>query len=104
MEDTIRKAIYDKYIEPTKRKRPDYIGVEIEMPVVNLANAPVDESVSLDTAKQFTDHFGFQVTGHNAAGNFTSAQYHPHGEPKANPVQGVPHFYGQRPPASAFAA
>ncbi len=36
MKENIRNAIYDKYIAPTKKKRPDYIGVEIEMPVVNL--------------------------------------------------------------------
>ena len=38
MKENIRNAIYDKYIAPTKKKRPDYIGVEIEMPVVNLYN------------------------------------------------------------------
>ena len=36
MDPTLRKAIYDKYIAPTQKQRPDYIGVEIEMPVVNL--------------------------------------------------------------------
>lgn len=75
MEETLRKAIYDKYIEPTTRTRPDYIGVEIEMPVVNLANAPVDEAVSLAVAEQFAVHFGFQVSGRDADGNFTSAQH-----------------------------
>ena len=37
MKKEIRQAIYDKYIAPTKKERPDYIGVEIEMPVVNLS-------------------------------------------------------------------
>ena len=35
MNEKIRKAIYDKYIAPTTKERPDYIGVEIEMPFYN---------------------------------------------------------------------
>lgn len=74
MDPALRKAIYDKYIAPTQKQRPDYIGVEIEMPVVNLANEPVDERVALAAAEQFAAHFGFQITGRGADGNFTSAQ------------------------------
>jgi len=29
MNDRIRNAIYAKYIAPTQKKRPNYIGVEI---------------------------------------------------------------------------
>ena len=40
------RAIYDKYIAPTERKRELSIGVEIEMPVVNMnAEAVEDETV-----------------------------------------------------------
>ena len=53
MNEVIRKAIYDKYIAPTRRERPDYIGVEIEMPVVNLSGQAVDEAVSIDRALRF---------------------------------------------------
>ena len=66
MDPALRKAIYDKYIAPTQKQRPDYIGVEIEMPVVNLANEPVDERVALAAAEQFAAHFGFQITGRGA--------------------------------------
>ena len=59
MNENIRKAIYDKYIAPTKKERPDYIGVEIEMPVVNLSGKAVDEAVSIETAESFIKHFGF---------------------------------------------
>ena len=64
MKENIRNAIYDKYIAPTKKKRPDYIGVEIEMPVVNLYGKPVDEAVSINVAEKFTDHFGFSPLSH----------------------------------------
>ena len=32
--EIIKKALYERYIEPTKKKREKYIGVEIEMPIV----------------------------------------------------------------------
>lgn len=74
MNETIRKAIYDKYIAPTKKERPDYIGVEIEMPVVNLSGKPVEEAVSLETAAAFISHFGFTESGRDADGNITAAR------------------------------
>ena len=80
MNQTLRTAIYDKYIAPTKQKRPDYIGVEIEMPVVNLADAPVDEAVPIAAAEQFAACFGFQITGRGADGCFTSARHEATGD------------------------
>ena len=74
MDETIRKAIYDKYIAPTKKERPDYIGVEIEMPVVNLSGKPVEEAVSLETAAAFIRHFGFTESGRDADGSITAAR------------------------------
>ncbi|SHM79590.1 glutamylcysteine synthetase [Ruminococcus flavefaciens] len=80
MNENIRKAIYDKYIAPTKKERPDYIGVEIEMPVVNLSGQPVDEAVSIETAESFIRHFGFIEAGRGADGNITSAKHEPTGD------------------------
>lgn len=74
MKDTIRNAIYEKYITPTRAERPDYIGVEIELPVVNLSGKPVDEAVSISVAERFTEHFGFVPEGHDSAGSLTSAK------------------------------
>ena len=80
MDQTLRQAIYDKYIAPTKPNRPDYIGVEIEMPVVDLADQPVDEAIPLTAAERFSAHFGFQITGHDTDGNFTSAKHEETGD------------------------
>ena len=77
MNENIRKAIYDKYIAPTKKERPDYIGVEIEMPVVNLNGQAVDEAVSVETAESFIKHFGFIESGRDTDGNITSAKHEP---------------------------
>jgi len=74
MNEEIRKAIYEKYIAPTKKDRPDYIGVEIEMPVVNLNGKPVEETVSLETAGRFMEQFGFTEAGRDADGNISSAK------------------------------
>ena len=80
MKDTIRNAVYDKYIAPTKPKRPDYIGIEIEMPIVDLSRKPVDETVSLQVASDFSEHFGFKAAGHDADGNITSVKHAPTGD------------------------
>ena len=80
MKETIRNAIYEKYIVPTKEERPDYIGVEIEMPVVDLGGGPVDEKVSINVAEKFTEHFGFIREGYDSNGNLTSSKHHPTGD------------------------
>ena len=75
MKDVIRRAVYEKYIAPTKAERPDYIGVEIEMPVVNLNGEAVDEQIAIQTAEAFSAHFGFAPEHRDAEGNFISAKH-----------------------------
>ena len=41
-QEIIDEAIYNKYIAPTKQKKDRYIGIEIEMPIVNLDKKAVD--------------------------------------------------------------
>ena len=42
----LRECLYKKYITPTERTGEDYIGIEIEMPVVNLSGEATDFSVT----------------------------------------------------------
>ena len=42
-----QKLIYDRFIAPLKKPRASYIGIEIEMPVVNLSGEKNDKSVSI---------------------------------------------------------
>ncbi len=42
----IKELIYNKYIRPTEEDRKTYVGVEIEMPVVNLSGEATAHSVS----------------------------------------------------------
>lgn len=56
----IKNAIYKKYIIPTQRKRKDYVGVEFELPIVNLNKKAVDFSVVHKLADSFVKFFGFE--------------------------------------------
>ena len=59
----IRQQLHNRYIEPTKPERPKYIGVEIEIPVVNLSKNAVDFAVIHKVTNRFIAHFEFLVTG-----------------------------------------
>ncbi len=56
---SLRTALYNKYIAPTKETRPSYIGIEIELPLVNLAKAPVDFDIVQKVTKEFLQEFSF---------------------------------------------
>lgn len=70
----IRQQLYKRYIEPTKKKREKYIGVEIEMPVVNLSKKAVDFKIIHTLTDRFISHFNFDVLGTDDEGNIFSAQ------------------------------
>jgi gamma-glutamylcysteine synthetase len=55
----IKSAIYNKYIVPTKRKRNNYVGVEFELPIVNLNKEPVDFDIVHRLTEKFCNHFNF---------------------------------------------
>jgi len=53
--------LHEKYITPTKDKRDLWIGVEIEMPIINLKKEAVDFAVVHDLTRRFKERFGFYV-------------------------------------------
>lgn len=57
------QLLYQKYFRPTEREREHYIGVEIEMPIVNLKGEAVDFAVVHRLTAAFLERFGFRVTG-----------------------------------------
>ncbi|MBR1873973.1 MAG: glutamylcysteine synthetase [Eubacterium sp.] len=71
--EKMRECLYKKYITPTERKGEDYIGVEIEMPVVNMNGKATDFSVTKSVANLFFDTFGFDAVGKDAFGQVYSA-------------------------------
>lgn len=72
LQSEIDNAIYEKYIKPTKADRKRCAGIEIEMPVVNLSEKPVEEAVTIEIAKKFGEHFGFEPQGYDADKNVNS--------------------------------
>lgn len=60
MESTeLNKAIYERYIVPTKRKRTKLVGLEFELPIVNRENKSVDFSVVHKVTDAFIKAFAF---------------------------------------------
>lgn len=72
-QNLIRKNLYEKYIEPTKKKREKFIGIEIEMPILNLNKKPVDFTIIHEITKNFMKQFGFDPLGIDQEGNVYSA-------------------------------
>lgn len=73
-------AIYDKYIKPTEKKRELSIGVEIEMPIVDLSGEPVEIETVLEVSENFRKHFGFTVQGRDDDGNTNSISDNTNGD------------------------
>ncbi|MCD8132698.1 MAG: glutamate-cysteine ligase family protein [Clostridiales bacterium] len=73
-EKTVREHLYRKYIEPTKKERELYIGIELELPIVNLDREAVDFANVHQTAREFIEHFQFRPTGWDDEGNMYAAE------------------------------
>ena len=71
-DDKLSCALFDKYIAPTKRKRKSSIGIEIELPVVNLSGEAVSEELVIGIADEFRYDFLFSVVGKDDEGNVNS--------------------------------
>jgi gamma-glutamylcysteine synthetase len=70
--EQIRNILYKKYIEPTKQTKQQYIGVEIEMPIINLDKQAVDFEVVHSVTHSFIKEFGFENSGKDDEGNIFS--------------------------------
>ena len=56
-EEDIKNRIYQKYIKPTKNNKEEYIGIEIEIPIINLNKEPVNFNVVHKVTNIFKDKF-----------------------------------------------
>lgn len=72
--------LYKKYIEPTKKQREKFIGVEIEIPIVNLDKKAVDFDAVHSITKAFIEYFNFEVAGRDEDGNIYSASNSENGD------------------------
>lgn len=76
----VREQLYQRYIAPTKKKRNNYIGIEIEMPIVNLERQAVDFEVVHKITDRFMNQFQFEEAGRDEEGHICSASEKEHGD------------------------
>lgn len=58
----IKELIYDKYIKPTETDRETYVGVEIEIPIVNLSGEATSHNVSRKAFNSIVSELGLKKT------------------------------------------
>lgn len=56
---TANESIFDRFISPLQKPRANYIGIEIEMPIVNLNSEKTDKAVSIAAVQKAIEHFDF---------------------------------------------
>jgi gamma-glutamylcysteine synthetase len=71
--ESIKTLLYEKYIRPTEHRTSRAIGIEIEMPVVNLNGQATDFQVARNAAKALYAQYGFEPVGIDGEGNCYSA-------------------------------
>lgn len=79
-ENTVLQKLYEKYISPTKKKREKYMGVEIEIPIVNLNGEPVDFSIVHQLTESFAAEFKMEPISVDDDGYICSLQNHQNGD------------------------
>lgn len=79
-QEFVREQLYQKYIVPTKKKKDNYVGIEIEMPIINLEKKAVDFSIVHKITDSFMEQFQFQVAGRDEEGNIYSISDNVHGD------------------------
>lgn len=72
--EAVQEQLYQKYIAPTKKKRTGYIGVEIEIPILNRKKAAVDFSIVHQVTADFMVKFHFEAVGKDEDGQVYAAQ------------------------------
>ena len=70
----VQKRLYQKYIEPTKKKRQEYVGIEVEMPIINLEKQAVDFDKIHALTTRFQEHFRFRVVSRDEEGNVNALE------------------------------
>lgn len=76
----VRQQLYQKYIAPTKEKRKNYIGIEIEMPIINMEKKAVDFCVVHKVTARFKEYFCFEDAAKDEEGKIYSISDKVHGD------------------------
>lgn len=70
----VKQLLFDRFIKPTINNQNNYIGVEIEMPILNLDKKPVNFEIVHNITEKFIEHFDFLPVGIDEDGNIYSAK------------------------------
>jgi gamma-glutamylcysteine synthetase len=76
----LEQEIYDKYIKPTQRKRGAYVGIEFELPIVNMNKQPVDFAVVHRLTDAFIEKFHYDVVNRDEKGDIYLTQSSANGD------------------------
>lgn len=69
-DEMIREKLSQQFLESTKKDDGEYVGIEIELPIVNLNKEAVDFNVVHKVTTEFMEHFkSFKVEGVDYDGN-----------------------------------
>ena len=71
--DRLRELLYEKYFVPTENDSGDYVGVEIEMPVIRLSGDATDHEICRGAAGEFRKAFDFKPVAFDHFNNCYSA-------------------------------
>ena len=74
-EAVLRSLLYDKYIAPIRHNKNNYIGIEIEMPVINLDREAVDFANVHKVTEKFIREFGFRPEKRDENGDICLAEH-----------------------------
>lgn len=58
--EEIYTLLSDRYIKPTECKKTRFVGIEIELPILNMRKEPVDFDFVHNVADEFSESFGFE--------------------------------------------
>ena len=56
-EELVKKRLYERFIEPTTKGYKDYIGIEIEIPILNLEKEAVNFIIVHKVTELFLETF-----------------------------------------------
>ena len=69
-DERIKEKICQMFLESTKKSKKEYIGIEIEIPIINLNKEAVDFDIVHLVTESFKNHFNsFEVEGIDYDGN-----------------------------------
>lgn len=55
----VQKALFNRYIKPTLEEQSKYIGIEVEMPIVNLEGKATNQELAQRVFEKFVENYGF---------------------------------------------